>query len=153
MIDSICFAEMSQIFCPRLSTLDTQCILSLLFRSRKENCFPAPILKKPKILLHTYKNIFNTEFNLSFGLPRTDTCARCEALDIALLSSGGDDEMNRPLEECREHQEKGENGYKSKRDKQCTQQSWSGKTHTLGENSTVKDAIDMVTFDFQQSLP
>ena len=81
-------------------------------------------------------------------------CARCEALDMALLSCGGEDEMNCLLEERREHQEKGENGYNSKRrDKQHIQQSWNGKTRTLGENSTSKDAIDMVTFDFQKNLP
>ena len=69
----------------------------------------------------------------------------CEALDMALLSCGGEDEMNHLLEEHQEHQEKGENRYKSKRrDKQLTQQSWNG---TLGENSTSKDAIDMITFD------
>jgi len=153
-MDSICFAEMSQIFCPGLSTLDTQCLLSPLFRSRQENRFPAPTPKKPKVSLYTYRNIFNREFNLSFGLPQTDTCAWCEALDLALLSCGGEDEMNRLLEEHREHQEKGENGYESKRrDKQRTQQSWKGKTRTLGENSTSKDAIDMITFDFQQNLP
>ena len=140
----------SQIFSPELSTLDTQCILSLLLRSRQENRFPDPIPKTPKVLLYTYRNISNTEFNLSFGLPRTDTCARCEALDMALLSCGGEDEINRLPEERREHQEKGENGYKSKqREKERTQQSWNGKTRTLGENSTSKDAIDMVTFDFQ----
>jgi len=73
---------------------------------------------------------------------------------MALLSCGGEDEMNRLLEECREHQEKGGNGCESKRrDKQRTQQSWKGKTRTLGENSTSKDAIDMITFDFQQNLP
>ena len=154
MIDNVCFAEMSQIFCPRLSTLDTQCIPSLLFRSRQKNRFPAPIPKKPKISLYMYRNIFNTEFNLSFGLPRTDTCARCDTLDMALLSCGGEDEMNCLLEERRNHQEKGENGYESKRrDKECTKQSWNGKTRTLGETSTSKDAIDMVTFDFQQNLP
>ena len=80
---------MSQIFCPGLSTLDTQWIFSLLFRSRQENRFPAPIPKKPKISLYMYRNIFNTELNLSFGLPRTDTCARCDALDMALLSCSG----------------------------------------------------------------
>jgi len=73
---------------------------------------------------------------------------------MALLSCGGEDEMNRLLEECREHQEKGGNGCESKRrDKQRTQQSWKGKTRTLGENSTSKDVIDMTTFDFQQNLP
>ena len=154
MIDRSCFAEMSQIFCPGLSTLDTQCILSLLFRSRQENRFPAPTPKKPNISLYTYRNIFNREFNLSFGLPRTDTCARCKALDMALLSCGGEEEMNCLLEERQDHQDKGENGYESKRrDKKRTQQSWNGKTRSLGENSTSKDAIDMITFDFQQNLP
>ena len=145
---------MSQIFCPGLSALDTHCILFLLFRPRQENRFPAPIPKKTKISLYTYRNIFNMEFNLGFGLPQTDTCIRCDALDMALLSCGGEDDMNRLLEECREHQEKGENGYESKRrDKERTTKSWNGKTRTLGEKSTSKDAIDLMTFDFQQNLP
>jgi len=73
---------------------------------------------------------------------------------MALMCCGGEDEMNRLLEERRQHQEKGENGYESKRrDKKLTQQSWNGKTRTLGESSTSKDAIDMITFDFQQNLP
>ena len=55
----------------------------LLFRSRQENRFPIPPPKKPKISLYTYTDVFNREFNLSFGLLQTDTCARCEALDMA----------------------------------------------------------------------
>ena len=34
-----------------------------------------------------YRNIFNTEFNLGFGSPRSDTCGRCETLTEDLLDS------------------------------------------------------------------
>ena len=88
---------------------------------------------------------------MSFGLPQTDTCTRCDALDMALLSCGGEDEMNGLLEE--HHQEKGENGYESERRiKKRTKKSWNGETRALREKSTSKDAIDMVTFEFQQNL-
>lgn len=144
---------MSRTFCSGLSSIDTQYILSLLLRSRQEKHFPSPTPQKLKILMYTYRNIFNREFNLSFSLPQKDTCARCEALDMALLSCGGEDKTNLPLEESPEHQEKGENGYGSKRrDKQGTQQSWNGKNCTLGENSTSKDSINIITFDFQQNV-
>lgn len=41
------------------------------------------IEKNPDVTLkmyETYRNIFNAEFNISFGYPRTDTCSQCDAL-------------------------------------------------------------------------
>ena len=35
---------------------------------------------------HYYSLVFNTEFNLSFGYPKTDTCGTCEKLKIELES-------------------------------------------------------------------
>ncbi|XP_074629046.1 uncharacterized protein LOC141886699 [Acropora palmata] len=103
-----------------------------------------------------YRHIFNSEFNLGFGLPRSDTCAKCDALHLALQSSGGDDKT-RIQRKLKEHQEGADLGYQSKRDdKNAAIQSWSGKTRTSGSSSVPnksKDAVDMITFDFQQNLP
>ena len=33
---------------------------------------------------HYYSQVFNTEFNRSFGYPKSDTCGTCEKLKIEL---------------------------------------------------------------------
>ena len=106
---------------------------------------------KPQISLHSHREIFNAKFNLGFGLPRTDTCARCESLELALRVCR-EDEKDEKLEEERLHHENTEAGYISKRlDKEAAINSWRDKTRTLGQN-TSKDAIDMITYDFQKNL-
>ena len=90
---------------------------------------------------------------MGFGLPRTDTCTRCEALELALLSCSESD-MAQLLEERRIHQEMGDAGYKSKKsDKEAAIKSWEGKSRTTGDDANSKDAVDMITFDLQQVLP
>ena len=37
---------------------------------------------KPLIVERTYRNIFDTAFNLGFGQPRSDTCVECDSLNI-----------------------------------------------------------------------
>lgn len=66
-----------------------------------------PVETKPEVSLFYYRDIFNKEFNLGFGLPRTDTCARCEELEMALKSCKETAEIDRLLDERRSHQEKG----------------------------------------------
>lgn len=39
---------------------------------------------KPEVCYRLYYDIFTTEFNLGFGLPRTDTCSRCDELSLAI---------------------------------------------------------------------
>lgn len=64
-----------------------------------------------------------------------------------------EDERDEKLEEQRRHHENSEAGYKSKRQgKEAASKSWRGKTRTLGQNTTSKDAVDMITFDFQKNL-
>ena len=71
-----------------------------LCRCKQENrrSISPPI--KPRISLYSYREIFNTEFNLGFGLPRTDTCAKCEALEMALRMCR-EEEKDQKLEEQR----------------------------------------------------
>ncbi|GBN49935.1 hypothetical protein AVEN_261384-1 [Araneus ventricosus] len=38
--------------------------------------------EKFKISESTYRNIFSSQFNLSFGHPRSDTCGTCEKGDV-----------------------------------------------------------------------
>ena len=141
---------------PDVFLLTVNINLLFLHRCKQENRVPAPPVLKPEISLFMYRHIFNTEFNLGFGLPRSDTCAKCDALHMALQSSGGDDKT-RIQRELKEHQEGADLGYQSKKDdKNAAIQSWSGKTRTSGSSNVPnksKDAVDMITFDFQQNLP
>lgn len=37
--------------------------------------------------LHVYRDVFNSEFNLRFGLPRLDTCSYCDKFHIQLIGA------------------------------------------------------------------
>lgn len=40
----------------------------------------------PKVKYEYRRNYFNTHFDFSFGLPKTDTCARCDELYASIIS-------------------------------------------------------------------
>ena len=42
------------------------------------------------ISYHSYKHVFNTKFNLSFGYPRTDTCSACDKFHATLRTLSAD---------------------------------------------------------------
>lgn len=44
-----------------------------------ERCDSKKLPKHYFVNYGVYSNIFSTEFNLSFGQPRSDTCAKCDA--------------------------------------------------------------------------
>ena len=51
-----------------------------------------PLLKlQPEISQDYYRHVFNTEFNLGFGLLRMDTCTRCDELASAIKVSSGEE--------------------------------------------------------------
>ncbi|KXJ20296.1 hypothetical protein AC249_AIPGENE28589 [Exaiptasia diaphana] len=100
---------------------------------------------KPIVSETSYRLIFNTQFNLGFGRPRTDTCSKCDELNIS-----GDTIL------LQEHHKRAEEGYASKRsDKEHSCKTWSSLTLASSceiEHCSV-DAVDMITYDFQQNLP
>ena len=67
------------------------------------------------------------------------------------------DESKRSLKQQRkEHQRNTKGGYQSKKsDKMAAKRSWEGKKRDVGGQlkPRSKDAVDMLTFDFQQNLP
>ena len=69
-----------------------------------------------------------------------------------------EDEKGKTLEEQKLHHENAEAGYNSKlearkqQDKEAASKSWKGKTRTLGQCTTSKDAVDMITSDFQKNF-
>ena len=101
---------------------------------------------------HTYRKVYNSEFNLRFGLPRSDTCANCDRLNLALKSDPGDTVAHQQLAD---HQDKADKGYQNMRgDKNVAVDSWSSYTCSLCTAAYCsKDTVDMVSFDFMQNLP
>ena len=51
----------------------------------------------------TDNTYFNTHFNLSFGVPRTDTCARCDELNVALGDTKDAEQVHMLQQEKQEH--------------------------------------------------
>ena len=63
------------------------------------------------VKLWLYNKIFVTEFNLSFGLPRSDTCAMCDTLNNKITAEPEGDEKRQLQQQLEFHQRKGEKGY------------------------------------------
>ncbi|KAK6178351.1 hypothetical protein SNE40_013148 [Patella caerulea] len=51
--------------------------------------------QKQPVMIHTYRNIFNDEFNLAFRVPKKDRCDRCEEYNMKPKN----DEVNGELRE------------------------------------------------------
>ena len=86
-----------------------------------------------------YCKIFNEEFNLSFGYPRSDTCQICDELRIAVASASAEAQDNELNSQLVEHQLKASQAY------QLLQ-----SDTKLSENDP---ELHVITFDLQQNLP
>ena len=86
-----------------------------------------------------YRKIFNEEFNLSFGYPRSDTCQLCDELRMAVASTSSETQRSELNSQLAEHQLKASQAYQ------------------LLQNDTklAKNDPDLhvITFDLQQNLP
>ena len=58
-----------------------------------------------------YRSIFRKDFNIKFGRPRTDTCAKCDKLFVALKNASSDEVINEIMKESEEHHLKAEKTY------------------------------------------
>jgi len=93
---------------------------------------------KPQVKEWLYRKIFNEEFNLSFGYPRSDTCEKCDLLHVA-IQNASDEQREEHQEELAEHQEKASQGYSSlKKDTDTTK---------------LRTNHQLITFDLMQNLP
>ena len=111
---------------------------------------------KPEVSLDTYRRVFNGHFNLSFGLPRSDTCSTCDEMKLKIDATSDERGKAALKKELNEHHRDAERGYKSlKADKLAAKETWKGKTRDRQEDirPCSKDAVDVFTFDFQQNLP
>ena len=95
--------------------------------------------EKPQVKEWLYRKIFNEEFNLGFGYPRSDTCELCDLLKISIDNAQTDEERDRIQVELATHHEKAAQGYQSLR---------SDSKKCKGDDDSL-----VITFDLQQNLP
>ena len=110
---------------------------------------------KPMLVERTYRNIFDTEFNLGFGQPRSDTCVECDALHMQ-LQSASEQEKEDIQSQLDKHHREAEAAYAQlNADKQTAKESWKGKVREFSSEieSCSVEATDMYSFDLEQNLP
>lgn len=86
----------------------------------------------------TYYSIFINEYNLHFGLPKSDTCAKCDTLEQRMAACNEDKQRNLIKVEKELHQRQAD------------------KFHELKRFYVAKarsGALDLFSFDFMQNLP
>ena len=87
-----------------------------IVKARQERRFPLPQKMQPTVSEHFYRKVFNSDFNLGFALPRTDTCATCDRLNLVLKSDPSDTEARQQLTD---HKDKADKGYQTMRGDSC----------------------------------
>ena len=115
---------------------------------------PGTATSKPQVSSFLYHKSFNKEFNMGFGHPRTNTCARCDEMAIAIIAATSPEERRGLEKQKEEHQKKAEEGFQSKTDdKKAAIHCWRGKRREIGSIPLrSKDALNMITYDFQHNL-
>lgn len=71
--------------------------------------------KFPNINRRIYEDVFRSDFNLKFGIPRSDTCKYCHGLFIKLISADSDEKRKEIETESRLHHMKADQAYCSLR--------------------------------------
>lgn len=91
---------------------------------------------KPQVREWLYRKIFNEDFNLYFGYPRSDTC---DEMHIAIKAAKTDQEGEPLQSDLAAHQEKASQGYQSL----CNDT----------EYAKQEDGCIVLTFELMQNLP
>ena len=115
---------------PQLSIAEMHRLYVKKFESDADN---------PLVKYSYYAKVFNTEFNLSFGTPKTDTCGTCESFKNKLALQGDNESRARVKADHHVHLDSANAFYASLRQKT-----------KLAKQDT---SVYTVTFDFQQNLP
>lgn len=63
------------------------------------------------VSLHQYRDVFRSRFNLKFGLPRSDTCQKCDRYFVQLSNATTAEETRRIEFETNLHHRKAEQAY------------------------------------------
>ena len=93
----------------------------------------------PQIKYDFYRDCFNSHFNLSFGIPKTDTCAMCDELNVKINDASDPTQKERLKTEKQTHIHAAQEFYTELR--ACT------------EMARESENVGCLTFDFEQNLP
>lgn len=115
--------------CPELN-------ITKLYSLYKEHCVEN---NKVPAKLSYYRRIFNTEFNLRFHKPHTDTCSRCDSLQNIIKHSANEASVNSAKIALEIHQRKANKATEAK-----------DLDVTMHKNMT---DTTVICFDLQQTLP
>ena len=102
---------------------------------RKVSHQPLQKLRKPLASEHFYHDIFVTEFNIHFGIPRTDTCSTCDSLKLQIDQATTDSERALLEQQHSDHLSLAKAGYDTFRyDPEMSKKSWEviQQTHACG---------------------
>ena len=100
-----------------------------------------------------YRRIFQDEFNLSFGYPRTDTCGKCDLLQTKLSIETDIQEKMKVQDELKKHINLADQAYdEMKHDKLIADATWKEQNRLFSQDKCSKDTTDMYSFDFQQNF-
>ena len=105
-----------------------------LYLSQYEESTNTPTVKE-----WLYRKIFNEDFNLSFGCPRSDTCQMCDELRMSISETSSDSLRDELCLRLAEHQLKASQGYQS--------------LQSDAELAQTTSDVHTITFDLQQNLP
>lgn len=94
--------------------------------------------EQPQVKEWLYHEIFNEEYNISFGYPRSDTCENCDLLKVAIDSAQSEERRSTLQAELADHHEKAAQGYQSLR--------------FDSENSRADANSAVITFNLQQQF-
>lgn len=94
---------------------------------------------KPQVKEWLYRKIFNEEYNIGFGFPRSDTCEKCDFLKVASDNAKTEEERATLQAELAEHHEQAAQGYQSLR--------------SDTSRGKADPTLAVITFDLQQNLP
>ena len=86
-----------------------------------------------------YCKIFNEEFNLGFGYPRSDTCQMCDELTISIVNTSSEEQRSEISMKLAEHQLRASQAYQLLRNDT--------------DLSKSDPDLHVITFDLQQNLP
>ena len=106
-----------------------------------------------------YRRIFQDEFNLSFGYPRTDTCGKCDLLQTKLSIETDIQEKMKVQDELKKHINLADQAYEEmKHDILIADATWKEQNRLFSQDKCSKDTTDMwyvvcgISFDFQQNF-
>ena len=95
---------------------------------------------KPLVKYHYYSKVFNEDFNLSFGDPKSDTCGTCEQFMIELSFLSDNPSKKQAAEQRRDEHH-------------CSVEKFYSDIRLDTEMAKKNTHISTISFDFQQNLP